>query len=78
VQITGAATNLIIGTNGAGKSTILDAFTFGLFGKPFRKVNKPQLVNSVNEKGTLVEIEFSIGRKEYKIIRGIKPNIFEI
>ena len=78
VQITGAATNLIIGTNGAGKSTILDAFTFGLFGKPFRKVNKPQLVNSVNEKGTLVEVEFSIGRKEYKIIRGIKPNIFEI
>ncbi len=78
VQITGAATNLIIGTNGAGKSTILDAFTFGLFSKPFRKVNKPQLVNSVNEKGTLVEIEFSIGRKEYKIIRGIKPNIFEI
>ena len=78
VDITGAATNLIIGTNGAGKSTILDAFTFGLFGKPFRKINKPQLVNSVNEKGTLVEIEFSIGRKEYKVIRGIKPNIFEI
>ena len=78
VEINTANTNLIIGTNGAGKSTILDAFTFGLFGKPFRKINKPQLVNSVNEKGTLVEIEFSIGRKEYKVIRGIKPNIFEI
>ena len=78
VNITGAGTNLIIGTNGAGKSTILDAFTFGLFGKPFRKINKPQLVNSVNEKGTLVEIEFQIGRKEYLVRRGIKPNVFEI
>ena len=78
VEITGAATNLIIGTNGAGKSTILDAFTFGLFGKPFRRINKPQLVNSVNEKGTLVEIEFKIGPKQYKVVRGIKPNIFEI
>ena len=78
VDITSARTNLIIGTNGAGKSTILDAFTFGLFGKPFRKINKPQLVNSVNEKGTLVEIEFTIGRKEFLVRRGIKPNIFEI
>ena len=78
VEITGAATNLIIGTNGAGKSTILDAFTFGLFGKPFRRINKPQLINSVNEKGTLVEIEFKIGPKQYKVVRGIKPNIFEI
>ena len=78
VEIDKARTNLIVGTNGAGKSTILDAFTFGLFGKPFRKINKPQLVNSVNEKGTLVEIEFKIGTREYLVRRGIKPNVFEI
>ena len=78
VEIDKVRTNLIVGTNGAGKSTILDAFTFGLFGKPFRKINKPQLVNSVNEKGTLVEIEFKIGTREYLVRRGIKPNIFEI
>lgn len=69
---------LIIGSNGAGKSTILDALTFGLFGKPFRKINKPQLVNTINSADAVVEIEFKIGRKQYKIIRGIKPNIFEI
>jgi DNA repair exonuclease SbcCD ATPase subunit len=69
---------LIIGNNGAGKSTILDALCFGLFGKPFRKINKPQLLNSINQKDCVVEIEFSIGKKQYKIIRGIKPNIFEI
>lgn len=69
---------LIVGQNGAGKSTILDALTFGLFGKPYRKINKPQLVNSINEGKTVVEIEFSIGKKEYKIVRGIKPNVFEI
>lgn len=69
---------LIIGSNGAGKSTILDALTFGLFGKPFRKINKPQLVNTINGADAVVEIEFKIGRKQYKIIRGIKPNIFEI
>jgi len=63
---------------GAGKSTILDALTFALFGKPFRKVNKPGLVNSVNEKNCVVEIEFKTNGKEYKIIRGIKPNVFEI
>jgi DNA repair exonuclease SbcCD ATPase subunit len=73
-----AKTNLIVGTNGAGKSTILDALTFSLFGKPFRKINKPLLVNSINEKDCLTEIEFSIGRNEYKVIRGIKPNKFEI
>tara|TARA_Y100000361_G_scaffold154222_1_gene178865 strand:- start:3682 stop:5436 length:1755 start_codon:yes stop_codon:yes gene_type:complete len=78
VNITGSRTNLIVGTNGAGKSTILDAFTFSLFGKPFRKINKAQLINSVNEKGTLVEVEFQIGKKQYLIRRGIKPNIFEI
>ena len=72
------ATTLIIGENGAGKSTFLDAITFALFGKPFRHINKPQLVNSINEKDCLVEIEFSISNRNYKVIRGIKPNIFEI
>jgi DNA repair exonuclease SbcCD ATPase subunit len=71
-------TNLIIGTNGAGKSTVLDALTFSLFGKPFRKINKPQLINSVNEKDCKVEVEFSIGNTEWKVVRGIKPAIFEI
>ena len=78
VNLQEAKTNLIVGTNGSGKSTILDALTFVLYNKPFRKINKPQLTNSVNEKDCLVEIEFSIGNKEYKVIRGIKPNIFEI
>ena len=71
-------TNLIIGTNGAGKSTLLDALTFSLFGKPFRKINKPQLVNSVNEKDCTVEVEFSIGNIDWKVVRGIKPNVFEV
>jgi len=71
-------TNLIIGTNGAGKSTVLDALTFVLFNRPFRKINKPQLVNSVNEKDCLVEIEFSINNKDYLVRRGIKPSIFDI
>jgi DNA repair exonuclease SbcCD ATPase subunit len=69
---------LIIGANGAGKSTILDAITFALFGKPFRKINKPGLLNSVNEKNCVVEIEFTTNNKKYKVIRGIKPSIFEI
>ena len=69
---------LIIGHNGAGKSTILDALCFGLFGKPFRKINKPQLLNSINQQGCAVEIEFAIGQKNYKVIRGIKPNVFEV
>jgi DNA repair exonuclease SbcCD ATPase subunit len=71
-------TNLIIGTNGAGKSTVLDALTFVLFNKPFRKINKPQLVNTTNEKDCLVEIEFSINSREYLVRRGIKPNVFDI
>ena len=72
------STNLIIGSNGAGKSTILDALTFVLFNKPFRKINKPQLVNSVNEKNCLVEIEFSNNNRQYLVRRGIKPNVFDI
>lgn len=71
-------TTLIIGENGSGKSTILDALCFVLFGKPFRNINKPQLLNTINNKQAVVEIEFSIGKKEYKIVRGIKPNLFEI
>jgi len=71
-------TTLIVGTNGAGKSTILDALTFSLFGKPFRKINKPQLVNSVNEKDCRVEVQFSIGNTNWKVVRGIKPAVFEI
>lgn len=70
--------NIIVGTNGAGKSTILDALTFVLFNKPFRKINKPQLVNSINGKECVVEVEFSIGKKDYKVVRGMKPNIFEV
>ena len=78
VDFTEAQTNLIVGTNGAGKSTVLDALTFVLFNKPFRKINKPQLINSVNEKDCTVEIEFSTGSVDWKVIRGIKPNVFEI
>jgi DNA repair exonuclease SbcCD ATPase subunit len=71
-------TTLIVGENGAGKSTILDALSFGLFNKPYRKVNKPQLLNSITQKELVVEIEFSINQYNYKIVRGIKPNIFEL
>ena len=78
VDFTKHSTNLIIGSNGAGKSTVLDALTFGLFGKPFRKINKPQLVNTTNEKDCKVEVEFSIGSIDWKVIRGIKPNTFEV
>lgn len=69
---------LVIGRNGEGKSTMLDALTFALFGKPFRNINKPQLINSINGKNCVVEIEFEIGTNEYKVIRGMKPNVFEI
>lgn len=78
VNFQDANTNLIVGTNGSGKSTILDALTFSLYNKPFRKINKPQLINSVNEKDCIVEIEFSVGSRQYKVVRGIKPNVFEI
>lgn len=69
---------LIVGHNGAGKSTMLDAISFALFGKPHRKISKNQLVNSINQKQALVEVEFSIGKAQFRIVRGIKPNVFEI
>jgi DNA repair exonuclease SbcCD ATPase subunit len=78
IDFTKNRTNLIVGTNGAGKSTVLDALCFSLFGKPFRRINKPQLINSVNEKDCKVEVEFSIGKSDWKVVRGIKPAIFEI
>ena len=78
IQLDRSKTTLITGENGAGKSTMLDAITFSLFGKPFRKINKPQLVNSINEKSTVVEVEFMIGKKHILVRRGIKPNLFEI
>ena len=78
INFTEYDTNLIIGTNGAGKSTVLDALTFSLFSKPFRKINKGQLVNTVNEKDCKVEVEFIVNGICWKVIRGIKPNIFEI
>ena len=78
VLLNKSPTTLIIGKNGEGKSTILDALCFALFGKPFRNINKNQLINSINGKGTVVTIEFSVNGKEYKVVRGIKPNIFEI
>ena len=78
LDLTSHKTSLIIGSNGAGKSTVLDALTFALFGKPFRKINKPMLVNSINEKDCVTEVEFSIGKNKYKIVRGIKPNKFII
>lgn len=78
IELDKSNTTLIVGTNGAGKSTVLDALTFSLFGKSFRGINKPQLINSTNEKDCLVEIEFSIGTICWKVRRGIKPSVFEI
>jgi len=77
-NLTENSTTLIIGSNGAGKSTVLDALTFTLFGKPFRKINKPQLLNTVNDKDCVAEVDFSIGSIEWKVKRGIKPSVFEI
>ena len=78
ISLNKSSTTLVIGTNGAGKSTMLDALCFALFNKPYRKINKPQLVNSSNEKGCLVEVEFTVGPRKYLIRRGIKPNVFDI
>jgi len=73
-----AKSTLVVGENGAGKSTMLDALSFALYGKPFRKINKPQLMNTINQKGLEVQVEFRVGKKEYIIVRGVKPNKFEI
>ena len=73
-----AKSSLVVGENGAGKSTMLDALSFALYGKPFRKINKPQLMNTINQKGLEVQVEFRVGKKEYMIVRGVKPNKFEI
>ena len=78
VQLDRSSKTLVVGENGAGKSTMLDALCFGLFQRAFRNIKKDQMVNSINEKDCVVEVEFLIGQNEYKIIRGIKPNIFEI
>lgn len=78
IQLNKNDSTLIVGHNGAGKSTLLDALSFGLFGKPYRNINKPQLINSINNKNCVVEVEFSVGNVEFKIVRGIKPNVFEI
>ena len=78
IQLDKTGTTLVVGANGAGKSTMLDALCFVLFNKPYRRITKLQMVNSSNEKGTLVEVEFKIGTKSYLVRRGIKPNIFDI
>ena len=78
IDLNESSSTLVVGSNGAGKSTLLDALCFALFGKPFRKITKGQLVNSINEKGTKVEVCFSIGKDDYRVFRGIKPNTFEL
>ena len=78
IDLDNSKSTLIVGHNGSGKSTMLDAISFALFGKPHRNINKPQLINSINNKGCVVEVEFSIGKADYRIVRGIKPGIFEI
>jgi len=78
INFTQTSSTLVIGSNGAGKSTMLDALCFGLFNKPFRKITKSQLVNTINERDTLVEIEFKVGTIDYKVVRGIKPAVFEM
>ena len=78
IQLDRDSTTLIVGGNGAGKSTMLDALSFGLFGKPYRNINKPQLINSINNKDCKVEVEFTVGPNRYKVVRGMKPQMFEI
>ena len=78
IDLCASKNTLIVGDNGAGKSTLLDALSFVLFNKPFRKVNKPQLMNTINRKDLVVELEFSIGKHEYRVVRGMKPNLFEL
>ena len=78
VQLDKSKSTLIVGSNGAGKSTILDAISFALYNKPFRKINKPQMINSINNKNCVVEIEFAVGGSDYKVVRGMKPNIFSV
>ena len=78
IQLNGRTTTLVSGSNGAGKSTMLDAIVFALYGKPFRKINKPQLINSINQKDMIVEIDFQIGQFNYTVKRGIRPNFLEI
>lgn len=78
VDLIGAPSTLIVGENGAGKSTFIEAISYALYGKPFRRINKPQLINTINQKHMMVEIEFSIGNKDYIVRRGMKPNVFEI
>ena len=78
VNLAQEKSTIIVGANGAGKSTILDALTFALFGKPFRKINKPQLLNSINQGECFVNLNFNIGRNKYEVTRGIKPSLFEV
>lgn len=78
IELNGRTTTLVSGSNGAGKSTMLDAIVFALYGKPFRKINKPQLINSINQKDMIVEIDFQIGQFNYTVKRGIRPNFLEI
>jgi DNA repair exonuclease SbcCD ATPase subunit len=78
IDLNSSQSTLVVGQNGAGKSTMLDAISFALFGKPHRNINKPQLLNSINQKACVVEVEFSIGKSAFKIVRGLKPNLFEI
>ena len=78
IDLANNKSTLIVGQNGSGKSTILDAISFSLFGKPHRNINKPQLINSINKKDCIVEVQFNVNNIDYKVIRGIRPGFFEI
>ena len=78
IDLNRTKSTLIVGENGAGKSTFIEALTFALYGKPFRNINKPQLINAITNKNLLVELEFTVGKRDYMIRRGIKPTVFEI